>query len=160
MRPLSESTARVAGKSFARKHVSLGRIISQWSDIVGEEMAFKAQPVKIHYQKGMKNGARLDIAASEANATLLQMQVGVILERINHLFGDRWIRAVRFVCVPVNQDHQLRNFQHKKRKALKNAPLSEDEENFLSKALEEIQDNDIKAKLRRLGQAIIKDERL
>ncbi len=161
MRPLSESTARIAGKSFARKHVSLGRIVSQWSDIVGAELSGKVQPVKIHYQFAKRgSGARLDIAASEAEATLLKMQVGVILERLNHLFGDNWIGSIRFVSVPSNQENVYKAVQEKKRKAVRDKPLSGNEESFLSQALEEIEDDDIKAKLESLGLAIIKDERL
>ena len=160
MRPLSESTARIAGKTFERKYISLGRILSQWSDIVGEELASKAQPVKIHHQKNNKKGARLDIAASEAHATTLRMQVGLILERLNRLFGDQWITSIRFVSIPINQDDYSKSMKKKRRDTIRNAPLSGEDENFLAKTLEEIKDSDIKAKLEKLGQAIIKEEKL
>lgn len=160
MRPLSESTARIAGKTFERKYISLGRILSQWSDIVGEDLASKAQPVKIHHQKNNKSGARLDIATSEAHATTLRMQVGLILERLNNIFGDQWITSIRFVSIPVNQDDQSKAIKKKRRDAVRKAPLSGEDENFLAKTLEEIKDSDIKAKLEKLGQAIIKEEKL
>lgn len=164
MRPLSESTSRIAGKTFERKFVALGRIVSQWEEIVGEKLAGKAQPVKIHYQKPRKGsadkdrGARLDIAAREAEATILRMQTGAILERINLLFGDQWITSIRFVTVPSNNAEMSKEMRQKKRITLMNRILSDTEQNFLNNTLEEIKDSDIKAKLEKLGEAILRKE--
>ncbi len=51
MRPLSEATAKIAGRSFEPKYIALGRIVNNWRDIAGTKLADKAQPVKIHYRK-------------------------------------------------------------------------------------------------------------
>ena len=152
MKPLSEATARIAGKSFERKYIALGRIVNNWEDIVGQKLADKAQPVKIHYKKKKgadKPDAMLEIAASSANATLLHYQKDLILERINQIFGDRWISGIRFVNIPSNTETKIR----KKPKA----PLTEDEKKTLSEALNSIDDEDMKNRLEFLGQAIILD---
>ena len=44
---ISDSVPHVADKIFARKFVALGRIITHWSEIMGEDLARKAQPLKI-----------------------------------------------------------------------------------------------------------------
>jgi len=156
MQPLSESTARITNKTFSRKFVSLGRVVSQWEEIMGTQFASLAQPVKLNYRKSpvgsdkKKSYATLDIATSAANATLLNYQKGVILERINSLFGNDWIKDIRFVASeiidpPVN-------------KKIK-PPLTASEKKFLSGVLDQIEDPDIKEKLEKLGKAILTDKK-
>jgi hypothetical protein len=154
MRPISEATARVSGQSFSRKYVSLGRILSSWKEIVGEKLAGKAQPVKINYRKREKGGnpvAILDIAASSADSTLLHYQKDLILERINQIFGDKWVTAIRFVATPVS----IKGRTAKKSRI----PLTEDEKSHLSGMLESLADPDLKAKLETLGTAIITEQK-
>ncbi len=155
MRPLSEATGRIAGQNFQRKYVALGRIVQHWSDIIGAELARKAQPVKIHYRKFEKSKepqASLDIAVSSADATLLHYQKDLILERINQIFGERWISSIRFVNVPANE---IKSSAFKKPKT----PLSSEEKQSLNSLLENIADHDIKARLETLGNEIIKEDR-
>ena len=154
MRPISEATARVSDQSFSRKYVSLGRILSSWKEIVGEKLAGKAQPVKINYRKREKGGnpvAILDIAASSADSTLLHYQKDLILERINQIFGDKWVTAIRFVATPVS----IKGKTAKKSRI----PLTEDEKSHLSGMLESLADPDLKAKLETLGTAIITEQK-
>jgi hypothetical protein len=154
MRPIFEATARVSGQSFSRKYVSLGRILSSWKEIVGEKLAGKAQPVKINYRKREKGGnpvAILDIAASSADSTLLHYQKDLILERINQIFGDKWVTAIRFVATPVS----IKGKTAKKSRI----PLTEDEKSHLSGMLESLADPDLKAKLETLGTAIITEQK-
>lgn len=149
MRPISEATARVAGKSFERKYIALGRIVNSWAEIVGQTLADKAVPIKIHYRKSDKKKAAeatLEIAASSADATLLHYQKGLILERINQIFGERWITAIRFVNVPANTTPRRR------KKA--QIPLTNPEKKHLSDMLESVADEDIRLRLEHLGQAI------
>ncbi len=154
MRPISEATGRVAGKSFNRKYIALGRILTHWNDIVGPELARKAQPVKLRYLKhkqAKKPTASLDIATTSADATLLHYQKDLILERINQIFGERWVTAIRFVQVPVNtQTPKVKKPPHR--------PLTGTEQNYLSNMLDNIPDSDIKSRLERLGQAVLREE--
>ena len=155
MRPLSEATAKIASKSFERKYVALGRIVQHWDDIVGARLADKAQPVKIHYRKAKNKNDRptatLEIAASSADATILHYQKDLILERINQIFGERWISTIKFVQSASNTPPLRR----KKRLP----PLTMNEKKTLSGMLTMIEDHDIKARLESLGQAIIMDEK-
>lgn len=154
MRPLSESTARIAGQNFERKFIALGRIVSHWTDIVGEDLSQKACPVKIIYHKkprGSKPDAVLEIACSSAEATLLHYQKDLILERINQIFGERWITAVRFVQNPANNPSSLRKKMQ--------TPLTQREKHTLSSLLSSVEDQDVRARLENLGQAIIMEDK-
>ena len=155
MRPLSEATSRISRKTFTRKFIALGRLLDQWDEVMGAQFASLAQPVKLNYRKkgrGQKESyAILDVATSAANATLLSYQKGVILERINSLFGNNWIKDIRFV------PSELADEAPETKKA--KPPLSTEEKKFLSEALDQIEDPDIKEKLESLGKAIITDEK-
>lgn len=154
MRPLSEATSRVTGNSFGRKYVALGRILSHWKDIVGAELAHKAQPAELHYRKAKEAKTptvSLDIATSGADATLLHYQKDLILERINQIFGERWVQAIRFVQVSSNEPRL------KPRKT--RTPLTGDEKNHLSSMLAEIQDDEIRRTLEGLGTAVMQNDK-
>lgn len=154
MRPLSESTSRILGQNFERKYVSLGRIVNSWTEIVGEKLADKALPVKIHYRKqkdSKKPEASLDVAVSSAHATLLHYQKDLILERINQIFGERWINSIRFVSVPANEENI---FVPREKKT----PLTESQKKTLSDILESFPDEEMKERLNRLGAGIMTKE--
>jgi hypothetical protein len=149
---ISEAVPRVADKTFKRKYIALGRIVTHWKEIMGERLAAIAQPQKIHYRKArrkdQKPEATLEIATSSANASLLIMQKGVLLEKINHIFGEQWITDIKFVHAPANAPQ-------KPRKPIK--PLTEQEKNSLSDMLENIDDPEMKERLMTMGESLLKD---
>lgn len=153
-RLLSNAVPKVAGQVFSRKYIMLGRLVTHWEDIVGAGMAHKTQPVKIRYIKPKtkkdKATATLDIAASTADATLLHYKKDLILERINQIFGDRWVSAIRFVP-------QASTHQENKAKIIKK-PLSPTDKKTLQDTLSSVSDPDIKEKLENLGKAILQDK--
>ena len=155
MRPLSEATSRIAGKTFSRKYIALGRLVNQWEEIMGKQFAGLAQPLKLNYRKKGKGKGNthitLDVGTSAANATLLSYQKGVILERMNALFGNNWIKDIRFVTT------ELPNTEPEKKQS--SPPLTQPEEKYLTETLDQIEDPDIKEKLKNLGKAILTDKK-
>jgi hypothetical protein len=153
---LSSAVPKVTDKAFKRKYIALGRIVTQWREIMGEKMADHAQPLKIHYRKPKRKGdparATLDITASSAQASLLIMQKGVILERINQIFGEALITDIRFV-------HQTTNVKNTKTKKKHHTPLTEDEKNSLSNMLDTVEDDELKNRLSSMGEALLKDRK-
>lgn len=153
LKPISDSVAKLTKESFSRKFVSLSRILTQWEDIIGKDMAGKCQPIKLNYRKPKskndKPQATLDIAASSADAAVLVFQKTLILERINQLFGDNWVTDIKF-------DH-LAARDTKKASERKVKPLltPEDMQN-LSATLGSIEDEELKKRLERLGQGVLR----
>ena len=154
LRLISDAMPKVADKVFKRKFIALGRLVTRWPDIVGEKMASQAQPQKIRYRKpkrkGEKGEAILEIATSSTNASLLIMQKGMLLEKINYLFGDAWITDIKFMHVPANAPP-------KRKKQTKS--LTIEEKNSLSHMLESIEDPDIKEKLMNMGKSLLEDKK-
>jgi hypothetical protein len=88
MRHLSQAVPKVASQAFARKYIMLGRLVTHWAEIVGADLAAKAQPVGTRYSKrDGKPFITLEVACSSAEATILSMRVSLILEKINLGFG-------------------------------------------------------------------------
>jgi len=155
MRPLSEATSRIAGQSFSKKYIALGRIVSHWDDILGQDLASKAQPCRLLYRKQTTRRKRqdvtLEIACASADAIVLHYQKDLILERINQIFGERWITAIRFVPSAANTPPLRRQKRQK--------PLTVQEKNTLSGLLNYVDDHDMRGHLERLGQAIIMEDK-
>jgi len=151
LKPLSERIPAIAGQAFSRKFVMLGRILTYWTDIVGADLASKTQPVKLQYRKpkdGGKATATLSISTSSAEATMLHYRKELILERINQIFGEKFVTAVRFV--PTETAEQDFKKPGKPRKI-----LTETDKTYLSGVLESIEDPGLKAQLENLGKAIL-----
>ncbi len=158
LRPLSTSVSKLTSATFSKKFVALGRVLNSWDDIIGPEMASKAQPVKIHYRKPKdakdKPEATLEIAATSADAALLHYQKDLILARINQIFGDAWITGLRFVHIAANSEHK---YAPSRKLA---APLAQEDLDGLKADLSQIEDEDIRNCLEKLGQSVLKKERL
>lgn len=144
----SEIVPHISKKIFSRKYISLGKVVTYWDRIVGEDMAGRAQPVRIHYRKargGKSATATLEIAASSADAAILQYQTGIILEKIGILFGEQWITSLRFVHMPANRTKTVT----KPKK-----PLTEQQKQQLSLVLDGTEDEEMKNRLSSLGAHI------
>ena len=154
LRLISDSVPRVADKLFQRKYIALGRIVTHWPEIMGPELAQKTQPLKINYRKahkkGDKNSATLQIAASSANASLLIMKKGVLLEKMNHIFGEEWITDIKFVHLPANK-------AAKPKKPVVKKQITAEEKNTLTSMLDVVEDDAMREKLERFGEAFLKN---
>jgi len=154
MQLLSRAVPKVLGKTFERKYIALGRIVTYWKEIIGHDFAARVQPAKIHYRKGKQAGQKataiLEIAASSADCTILQYQKDVILQRIKSLLGEAWITDVKFTH---------RDIRVKPKKPHRIKTLTSDEKNYLSQVLESVDDPDLKERLARFGQALIQDKK-
>lgn len=118
------------------------------------DFADRAQPAKIHYRKSRdpkaKPIATLEIAASSADCAVLVYQKDVILERINRIFGDRWISDIKFTHIePKNLPKPSKRTK----------TLTSDEKNHLSQMLETVDDPELKERLSRLGEALMQEKK-
>lgn len=131
----------------------LGRLVTHWADIVGKDLADKAQPVKIRYRKvpgSDKAEAGLDIAAATADATLLHYRVGLILERINRIFGEQIVTSIRFVPLAANE-------KAPGRRRFSRRAISQDDRESLANMLDNIDDPELKERLETLGTSILQE---
>ncbi|WP_039018604.1 DUF721 domain-containing protein [Halocynthiibacter namhaensis] len=88
---LLEKQIRKVGES---RGFSVSRLLTHWAEIVGEETAATALPVKVGYGRGGM-GATLTVLTTGANAPLLQMQAEKIREKVNGCYGYAAISKVK-----------------------------------------------------------------
>lgn len=70
------------------------RVLTHWSEIVGEAIASIANPVDVSYAKG-GFGATLTVLTSGAQAPILEMQKEQIREKVNACYGYNAIARIR-----------------------------------------------------------------
>jgi len=154
LKRIAGALPKVTDKAFQRKFVALGKLVTRWQDIMGAEWASQAQPLKIRYRKPRRKGdpaeAILDIGACSAQASLMVMRKGLILARINHIFGETLVTDIRFV-------HQAPEAPHR-HKAPPERTLNVRQKKSLSDMLNHIEDEEIKNRLLSMGTALLKED--
>lgn len=88
---LLQSSVRRASESrgFAK-----ARLLTHWTEIVGEEIAAVARPVEVSYaRQGM--GATLTVLTTGAQAPMLEMQKEKLRDRVNAVYGFNAIVRIR-----------------------------------------------------------------
>lgn len=138
------------GQNCSKKYIALGRVIQHWPEIIGKDLAAQAQPAKMHYRKakdGKTPEATLEIATTPAHATSLHYRKDLILQKINAIFGDGWITGIKFTAAHAAPSKTL------KRKPA--APPSPAAKQSLNEVLESLEDEEMKMKLEKLGEAVI-----
>ena len=72
---------------------AVSRLLTQWTEVVGAEMASITRPVKISYPRhGL--GATLTLLAAPAQAPMVQMQLPRMIEQVNACYGHRAISKI------------------------------------------------------------------
>lgn len=122
------------------------RILTQWPQVVGKELAAGSAPRKLTFPKGKREQGVLQVVVnSGARALELQHMQPVILERIAAYFGYRAIEKVTFI-----QDSSLPTPSPKRRRRV----VATEEKDAYTALTDSCADDELKAALSRLGSAI------
>ena len=70
------------------------RLLTQWEEIAGADIAAIAQPVEIGYGRGGL-GATLTLLSTGANAPMLEMQKDKLRRKVNAVYGYNAIARIR-----------------------------------------------------------------
>ena len=87
---LMQPRIRTASES---RGFAVSRLLTHWSEIVGEATARVAHPVKVSYSHGGM-GATLSLLTSGAQAPMLEMQKEQIREKVNACYGYNAIARI------------------------------------------------------------------
>lgn len=88
---LLSARIREAGES---RGFAVSRVLTHWSEIVGEANAAISRPVDISYARGGM-GATLTVLTTGAQAPMLEMQKDQLREKVNAVYGYNAIARVR-----------------------------------------------------------------
>ncbi len=87
---LVANRVRQAGEA---RGFAVARLLTDWAEVVGAEIAARSRPVKISHGKGF--GATLTLLTTGAQAPLVEMEAPRIRERVNACYGYNAIARVR-----------------------------------------------------------------
>lgn len=81
---------RAAGES---RGFAVARVLTHWAEIVGEDVARMARPVRLGYG-GRGLGATLTLLVGPAHGPVVQMQIPRIIERVNACYGHAAVSRI------------------------------------------------------------------
>jgi hypothetical protein len=149
-RPLADFIGTCLGDVFARQGFASGELVTHWPEIVGEEIAAHAEPLRLQWPRaGEADGAEpatLVLRAEGPAAIEIQHLAPVILERVNRFLGWRAVARIALRQAPLA------------RRRARPPPPPPDAEAAarIAAGLGDVGDPDLRAALARLGAAVNK----
>jgi hypothetical protein len=147
-RPLADLVGPALGPIFARQGFAASELVTHWPDIVGEEVAAFAEPIKLqwsrHDEPGEQEAATLILRVEGPAAIEIQHASDVILERVNRFLGWRAVARLSLRQAPLTR---------RRKRAVRRAPdpaaVAE-----VAAGLSDIADEELRGALARLGAAV------
>lgn len=139
------------GRGFAES-----KLLTHWREIVGEETAAVALPVKVSYSQG-GFGATLTLLTTGANAPFLQAELPKIRERVNACYGYSAIARIHITqTAPTGfAEGQVAFEGPKPRKK----PVDPAEVRAVAQAVNGVRDTRLRQALEALGKNVISRDR-
>ncbi len=158
-RPLADLVGGLTKDVFGSKNQLFGKMLANWPQIAGEEMAALTIPLDLKFQRAPKpkDGAKapakagqavLHLAVQPAYALEFSYQKNLLIERLNMFFGYSAIKDIKTV-----QHSEV--MTNKKSAPVPQRPLTPLEESKLAALTDGIQEKDLQTALKNLGKAII-----
>ncbi len=130
------------------------RLLTNWPEIVGDDIAAIARPVKVSYAKhGL--GATLTVLTTGAQAPMLEMQKEKLRQKVNTVYGYNAISRITITqTAPTGFSEGQANFEHNEKPKTKTAPDPESKAKAEALAAR-VGDMSLRAALEVLGQNIL-----
>ena len=142
----------------ASRGFAVSRLLTHWSEIVGEDTASVANPVDVKYGRGGL-GATLTLLTTGAQAPMLEMQKDKIKERVNACYGYSAISRVRITqTAPTGFAEGHVDFSHAPAKPMQKRVAPELKAKA-ARATSAIGDESLRAALERLGENILSNQK-
>ena len=146
--PLTKDVGKLTKEVFGARGFVGGDLIANWSEIVGEELAFGVLPVRLSFpHKQRTNGVLHVRAAGGAFAILFEHQKMRVMDRVNTYFGYPAVADIRIVQGAVKLPKVAPEEVE--------WPLGDEEVQALLQKIDGIEDDALRSKAFDLGVAMI-----
>ncbi len=128
-------------------------ILSDWTAIVGEELAQYSLPQKISFRKDERSNGTLELLVlSGAFALEIQHRESQILNKINAYFGYDAVAKLKII-----QNSCPENFLFTKKPIdnVKKNLVSPEEHNYITEIIKDVDNNELRRHLEILGEAVL-----
>ena len=152
LQSLSQSLLPLAQKILGKNGFVETDIITNWTEIVGEQLSQYSFPQKIEFPKDKKNSGCLHLSVpSGAFAVEIKHREKYILDKINTYFGYNAVSSLKIIQ---NNELCLDDYKTKKTPQNKLAPISKEDSDFIKNISNEINNQNLKEILIKLGHSI------
>ena len=146
---LAAEVPAIAKQALGSKGFAEAGLFTHWAEIAGAALAASSLPIKLAFPKGKREDGTLTVRCGGSAALELQHLAPSVLERINLHFGYRAVTRLKIEQGAVSQ----------RKAALANPPLTSLEQGEISRAVESVDNSEIRGTLARLGTAIRRREK-
>ena len=154
---VSKNVLPLVKKLLGKKGIMAFEILTNWATIVGPELAAYSFPEKVEFKNNQRtNGTLLLSVPAGAFALELKHREKYILDKVNTFFG---YAAVSGLKILQNNDMQLFEVKEKKVKKLKPLLVTQEEENYIKEAAEDVKDDKLKEILIKLGYSVFNENK-
>jgi hypothetical protein len=146
LRAIAAEVPKIAGAVLGKRGFGEAQLVAQWPAIIGETLAEGVSPDKLSFPRGERRDGTLHLRVAPGLALEVQHREPVLIERINAFFG---YRAVARLALKQGPPPAVEAPPPRPR------PLAADERRLLEQRLAAIDEGELKAALRRLGEAVL-----
>ena len=144
---LAQALPAITKRILGKRGLAEGSLISDWSSIVGEQVASRCIPKQLAFKRSSeRREGTLTLRVESGFATELVYLEEQLLERINAHFGYRAVAKLKLLQGPVADPGK------RTRKAAR--PLTPADKSALDAKVAEIEDEDLRKALSDLGAAV------
>jgi hypothetical protein len=147
-KPLSLLLNDVFAEAYAKQGFAARELVTRWAQIAGPEIAAHAEPLKMQWPRPVEGQpqepATLVLRVEGPMALEIQHSADVILERVNRFFGWSAVGKLAFRQAPLSRA----------RRAVRPGPPDPKAVAKVAEGLDDIEDEQLKTALARLGAAI------
>jgi hypothetical protein len=147
-RPVSALVAPLTRRALGKHGFSSASLVSDWTTIVGGELAAGCQPEKLAFPPGRRDRGTLHLRVSGGAALEIQHVAPQIIERINGHLGYHAVERLRMTQGPVARP------PGRKRRQPLTGPPRRSAERLDPALLDTVSDPTLRESLERLGAAI------
>ena len=147
-KPLSVLLSDVFSEAYAKQGFAARELVTRWSEIAGAGIAAHSEPLKMQWPRPVEGQpqepATLVLRVEGPMALEIQHSADVILERVNRFFGWSAVGKLAFRQAPLSRP----------RRPVRPAPPDPKAVAKEAESLGDIEDEELKTALARLGAAI------
>lgn len=150
---VSKTIMPLAKQLLGAKGMLEMEILSDWTAIVGEELAQYSLPQKISFRKDERSNGTLELLVlSGAFALEIQHRESQILNKINAYFGYDAVAKLKII-----QNSCPENFLFTKKPIdnVKKNLVSPEEHNYITEIIKDVDNNELRRHLEILGEAVL-----
>ena len=152
LQALSQSILPLAKAVLGKKGFVETDILTNWVNIIGEDLADYTSPLKIDFKPQQRNNGILHLEVPNgAFALELQHKEKIILQKINTYFGYNAISGIKIIQ---NSELNLAQIKNKQTPKPITKLVTPEDENYIQELAEDINHPDLKEILIKLGQSV------